>query len=213
MNIFYTSGTTGTPKKIIHSWKYIQKCAQSAIDLYEYSKESNVLNMYPNTSIAYYSLTSYPAQLAHSNLHNFYWNPYSFKDVFLDFNPTHIGCTPRQISILMKTKGWDLIDFQNIKIIIGAEKVKQELIDLLIAKGAIVFTTYGSTEFPPPVLTGINTEWFSLRSSYDISFRDNELMIEGIPTGDVFELTENSCRFIKRLSTVSSQKTWKSFNE
>lgn len=200
-----TSGTTGKQKIVYHNWHNIEKHAYYSLYKYGIHQHSVILNMYPNSSIAHYTLTSYPAILAKATLSNFVWNPYNFKNA-IDIKPTHIGCTPKQIEILSKTKAWKSINLKNVKIIIGGEKVNQELIKMLNDKGCRVYVTYGSTEFPPAYMTGFNSEWLVLNNRS--TFIDNELHIDNIPTGDLFEVVNNKCRFIKR-KVESKNITWK----
>lgn len=202
----YTSGSTSAPKKVVHSWSLIHKCAIKSIQLYSYSYTSHVLNMYPIQSIAYHTLTSNPAKIADATVHDFMWNPYEFYKVHSDLKPTHIGCTPRQIDILSKIKSWKNINLENTKIIIGGEKVEQYHLDLLHDKKAKVFVTYGSTEFPPAFMTGIDSQWLTINDR--CKFIDSELLIDNKPTGDLFEVSNNKCKFIKR-KVESDNITWK----
>ena len=205
MLILLTSGTTGEKKVINHSWHTIEKYAQDSLYKYDIKNHSKILNMYPNTSIAHYTLTSYPAKLVKATLHNFTWNPYNFENA-MSIEPSHIGCTPRQIEILSKTKAWKNINLKDVKTIIGGEKVNHEQIKMLNDKGSKVYVTYGSTEFPPAYMTGFNSEWLVINDRS--TFVDNELHIDGAPTGDLFEVVNSKCRFIKR-KFESKNLTWK----
>jgi acyl-coenzyme A synthetase/AMP-(fatty) acid ligase len=207
MVILYTSGTTDAPKKVVYSWSQIEKMANYAIEFYGYDYRSRILNMYPSSSIAHYSLTAYPAKKADAYLHNFFWNPYNFENIIKSFSPTHIGCTPKQIDILSKTKAWNNISLDDINIIIGGEKVTQNIIDLLLIKKCNIYVTYGSTEVPPPFMTGINSEWLQINNR--CNFVNGELLIDGHSTGDIFEIKDNLCRFIKRKSEQLYNVTWK----
>ena len=75
-----TSGTTGKQKIVYHNWHNIEKHAYYSLYKYGIHQHSVILNMYPNSSIAHYTLTSYPAILAKATLSNFVWNPYNFKN-------------------------------------------------------------------------------------------------------------------------------------
>ena len=104
MITFFTSGSTGKPKQIRYQHSAIDKLADRAIELYNYNSSSRILNLYPNSSIAHYTISAYPAQKVKAELLNFYWNVYGFYNVFKKFEPTHIACLPKHILLYLKQK-------------------------------------------------------------------------------------------------------------
>jgi len=209
MITFFTSGSTGKPKQIRYQYSALDKLADRAIELYKYDSSSRILNLYPNSSIAHYTISSYPAQRAKAELLNFYWNVYGFYSVFKNFNPTHIACLPRHIMLLSKTKTWKDIDFLGCTIIIGGDKIDKDMLKMLINKKAKVITTYGSTENAPPVLLGENSLWMTSIEKNVTLKHDGELYINNKPTGDLFRMSEDRYfKFVSRKNKIIN-KTWK----
>jgi hypothetical protein len=68
---------------------------------------------------------------------------------------------------------------------------------------------YGMTEMPPPVFIGYNSESFDFTPTdgYTVDFTDEgECVINGLHTGDIFNVTER--KFLKRKVTANGN-TWK----
>lgn len=208
MLTFFTSGSTGDSKLIRYQYSAIDKLADKAIGLYKYDSSSRILNLYPNSSIAHYTISAYPAQKVKAELLNFYWNVYGFYNVFKKFEPTHIACLPKHILLLSKTKAWKEINFSGCTIIIGGDKIEKEILKMLIDKNAKVITTYGSTENAPPVLIGKNSLWMKPVEK-NISIHNSELHVNNKPTGDLFKVSEdNYYKFLSRKDKIIN-KTWK----
>ena len=209
MITFFTSGSTGKPKQIRYQHSAIDKLADRAIELYNYNSSSRILNLYPNSSIAHYTISSYPAQRAKAELFNFYWNVYGFYSVYQNFNPTHIACLPKHIALLSKTKTWKDINFLDRVIILGGDEIDKDMLKMLINKKAKVMTTYGSTENAPPVLLGENSLWMKPIEKNISVKHDGELYVNNKPTGDIFKISEDRYyKFISRKDKIVN-RTWK----
>lgn len=208
--IIRTTGSTGAAKVITHSWDYIDSIVNKSINLFNLNNKDRILNLYPSHTIANWTLTSLPAYKVGCEIYNIPWNVYDFIKIVNEYKPTFIGIVPSHIKLLSKTKGWNDLTFSGCRINIGADKVTQEDIDLLLGKGAeIVYHTYGMSEIPPPLAYSINSEWLDCDTiEYPYYFNDNdELFINGINTHDCFKREQNKMSFCGR--QMLSRKTWK----
>jgi long-subunit acyl-CoA synthetase (AMP-forming) len=207
----FTSGSTKEPKEIVHSWDYIKSCALRSIEEIRLTKDDIVLDVFPGNTIAHYTVTALPAQLAGAKLITANFDPYSYIKLFNRYRPTYISLIPRHWEILSKTKGWDNFDMSSVRyMVVGSGVCSQEMIDSFRARGVkIVANWYGMTEMPPPVLVGYNTEEFEFtpKEGYTVEFTDEgECVVNGWRTGDLFNTTER--KFIRRCITAENT-TWK----
>lgn len=207
----FTSGSTKEPKEIIHSWEYIRSCALRSIKEISLTKDDVVLDVFPGNTIAHYTVTAMPAQLAGSRLISANFNPYTYFTLFNQHRPTYISLIPKHWEILSKTKSWTNIDMSCVRyMVVGSGRCPQKMIDDFRSKGVeLVANWYGMTEMPPPVLIGYNTEEFDLtpKSGYTVEFTDEgECIINGHHTGDLFDVT--SKRFLRRKDNATTA-TWK----
>jgi acyl-coenzyme A synthetase/AMP-(fatty) acid ligase len=129
----------------------------------------------------------------------------------MNLKPTVIALIPRHIEVLEKTKGWNSLDMSCVRYMVtGSQPISQNLINSLRDRGVqVVANWYGMTEMPPPVLISYNSEAFELipKNGYQIKFsNDGECIINGMPTGDLFDLNTN--KFLRRKLTPNGQ-TWK----
>lgn len=203
-----TSGSTDQPKKVKHSWDYIRKCALASAKEIQLTNEDRVLDVFPSNTIAHYTITAYPALLKKASLYSMQFNPYDYIDMFNTIQPSVISLIPRHLEILKKTKNFYKTKMKCVRYMItGSSKIEQDFIDTFKELGVqTVANWYGMTEYPPPIMIGYNSINFT-KISKNIWFSDEgECMINGWPTGDIFDV--NNKTFLHRKSE-SNGKTWK----
>lgn len=211
--ILYTSGSTAGPRQIHHRAESVNKFINMAAKAQGLTSQDRVLNMLPSHVIGYYTVTAGPAMAVGATLCTSEWDPYRWLKLFQEFKPTVTVIIPRHYEILSKLKGWEDLDMSCLRyLVMGAGTVKQEYIDDILSKGVQqVATWYGLTEFPPPVIAGINTDCFDLTRSYgdySVEFSDEgEIIIDGYLTGDLFDTTTG--RFLRRKKEVIGVPNWK----
>lgn len=206
-----TSGTTKEPKKVIHSWDYIEKCIQRSIKEIELSQNDTVLDVFPANTIAHYTITAMPAYRAGAQLISAKFEAIDYLQRFNQCRPTYIALIPRHWEILKEHAEWQNMDLSCVRYMVtGSGIVPQIMIDDFVSKGVkTVANWYGMTEHPPPVFLGYNTESFDFEShGYTVEFTDEgECIIDGFYTGDLFDVKNK--KFLRRKNTTSNVKTWK----
>lgn len=210
MNVtLFTSGSTKEPKTVLH--QDMEKYVYASIKETGLSERDTVLDVFPANVIAHYTITAQPARTVGAHLISANFEPYNYIRLFNEYRPTFISLIPRHYDILSKTKGWDNLDMSSVRYMVtGSSSISQQMIDDFLSKGVkTVANWYGMTEFPPPVLVGYNSESFDLtpRQGYNVSFADDgECIINGVETGDIFDL--HSKKFLKR-KLDGNGSTWK----
>jgi long-subunit acyl-CoA synthetase (AMP-forming) len=205
----FTSGSTKEPKQVSHDNMLVH--VKRSVKETGLGPRDRVLDVFPSNVIAHYTITAQPALYAGAHLVSANFDPYNYIKLFKEFKPTFISLIPRHIEILEKTKEWESLDMSCVRYMVtGSQTITQILIDNLRNKGVqTVANWYGMTEMPPPVFVGYNSASFDMkpREGYSISFdEDGECIINGLPTGDVFDLNTNT--FLKRKLTANGP-TWK----
>lgn len=209
MITLHTSGSTKEPKEISHT-NMAFHIARSIKEIGLTSKDI-VLDVFPANVIAHYTVTALPAITAGSHLISIQFEPYKYCRLFKKYQPTYISLLPKHIELLEKTKDWDTLDMSCVRYMVtGSQLIEQSMIDNLLSKGIqLVANWYGMTEMPPPVFVGYNTASFDFtpKDGYSVEFTPEcECIINGMPTGDIFDLTTN--KFLHRKETANGQ-TWK----
>jgi acyl-coenzyme A synthetase/AMP-(fatty) acid ligase len=203
-----TSGSTADPKCITH--QNILHHAQRCVDEVNLTSSDIVLDVFPSNVIAHYTITAVPALIAGAHLVSMMFDPYQYIKTFNQYQPTYISLIPRHITILEKTKEWANLDMSSVRYMVtGSQPVPQQMIDMLLSKGVkLVANWYGMTEFPPPVMIGYNSECFeTISNHYAVTFaQDGECIINGAPTGDIFDTTRNLFLYRKN---GNQNLTWK----
>lgn len=210
MNVtLFTSGSTKDPKQVHHS--DLIPHVQRSIKETGLTSKDRVLNVFPSNVIANFTVTSIPAITVGAHLITANFEPFNYIKLFNEFQPTYISLIPRHYEILSKTKGWDNFDMSCVRYMVtGSSTITQEMIDAFRDRGVqTVANWYGMTEMPPPVFIGYNSESFDFTPTdgYTVDFTDEgECVINGLHTGDIFNVTER--KFLKRKVTANGN-TWK----
>lgn len=210
--ILSTSGTTKEPKLVNHSWSFIEHCIQASIREIHLTSKDIVLDVFPQNTIAHYTVTAMPAYRANAILISTKFNAEDYIQKFKQYNPTYIALIPRHWELLREQPEWEKLDMSSVRYMVtGSGPVTQLMIDDFLNKGVkLVANWYGMTEFPPPVLVGYNSESFDIKpkSIGQVTFdKDGECFINNIATGDIFDL--RSMKFLKRKSDNINENTWK----
>ena len=206
-----TSGTTKPPKKIVHSWQYIDNAIHRSINEIGLTAGDIVLDVFPANTIAHYTVTAMPAYRVGAQLISAKFEATEYIKMFKEHQPTYIALIPRHWEILREHAEWNNLDMSSVRYMVtGSGPVLQEMIDDFLNKGVkTVANWYGMTEMPPPVFVGYNTESFDFKSNgYTVEFTDEgECVIDGFHTGDIFDTTTKM--FLTRKNIPSNTNTWK----
>jgi len=208
----FTSGTTGDPKLVCHSAENMSLYSSIAAATIGLTSRDRVLNVLPSHTIGYHVVTAGAAAWAGAELLSAQFDPYTWVKLFREFQPTYTVLIPRHIDILSRLKAWQDLDMASLRYVVtGSQRVEQHHIDSLLDRGVgRVGNWYGMTEFPPPVLIGHNSVSFSLNHTYGrrVEFTSaGECVIDGVPTGDIFDLSNRTFSHRKQAMTGSTWKT------
>lgn len=209
--VLYTSGSTAEPKIVIHNSHTVQQMLTRSITELQLTSNDAVLNIFPSNVIAYYSITGLPAISIGAKLINLKFDPYEYIRCFNEHRPTVTAIIPIHWEILNKTKEFQNLDMSCVRYcVVGSKSISVEMIEDLKKKGIkTVGNWYGSTEDPPPVFVGYNSNQFDFtpKLNYSVSFAsDGECIINDRLTSDVFDLQTKT--FLKR-KNIANGKTWK----
>lgn len=218
MITLHTSGSTDEPKRVTHSWEYINQCAKRSIAEIKLTSKDRVLDVFPLNTIAHWTITGYPSVLSGAEYHCSNFTPYTYLEEFKRIQPSYISLIPRHLELLQATKGFKNLDMSCVRYMVtGSTKIEQEFIDAFKKQGVqLIANWYGMTEFPPPILIGYDSTSFDIQNTptddhlmfHPVTATSNlcELIINGRSTGDIFDM--NTKTFSHR-RTSPNGKTWK----
>lgn len=144
--ITYSSGTTGTPKRIWHSKDKLNL----ALEVYKrtnlFDSSSKVLNFLSLQHIGGLMM-DLSAKYVGAKCDNIKFNAFTFLDQLSEYS--HTMLPDSSISALRKTKRFNDYDFSNKFIHCGTEPHNKENIKALVEQGATAFCNWGMTEVGP----------------------------------------------------------------
>ena len=207
--VFYTSGTTGTPKQKF--WKWRQLLETNVLP--QFQPSTRWLSAYSMDSFASFQTIIFGLAVAEQ----LYW---------IDPNQT-INCLQDQCTVFNKVLStptfWRrnlLIDNSNYtvkSVSLGGEPVLQDFIDLLVSKLSLEKLThiYASTEFGSIYSISDGKEGFPLsdlnkprRNGNTLSVKNDELWIKpqqettSLPTGDLVEIKDSRVLIVGRKEDI-----------
>ena len=215
----YTSGSTDKPKKVTHSWIYLQECARWSAKEIGLTSDDIVLDVFPANTIAHWTITAFPAFLSGAQYVSSLFGTYTYPELFNRVKPTFISLIPRHLELLLGTKGFKDLDMSCVKYMVtGSSKIDQSFIEEFKNRGVqTIANWYGMTEAPPPVMIGYDSPTFDLatinQNRWHVMFKPlgehirlAECMINGVATGDIFDM--ETMQFHSRKDDADG-KTWK----
>ena len=219
MLTLFTSGSTDEPKRVTHSWEYINQSAERSVKEIGLTKDDIVLDVFPANTIAHYTITAVPAYISGAQLVSANFNALTYPTLFSSIKPTYIALIPRHLELLQKTKGFKDLDMSCVRYMVtGSSKIEQSFIDAFKERGVqTVANWYGMTEYAPPVMIGYDSPSFDLNTIDEsvthvmfnpITATSNlaHCIINGRSTGDIFDM--NTKTFSHRMNTANG-RTWK----
>ncbi len=178
--VYYTSGSTSKPKKIVHSYELMRMVAEENCRYNNYVKHDYIVNMsLPAASIGYPVLSVLPALISGCKLKVRAFNPYDYLEEIKE--ATHAFILPAVYRVLKKTTKWITFNFTGMTISCGADIVPEGIKDDVLSKGAIKFHhLYGSTEVPPAISDSEDERWIcqNLSPLIDCYAEEDELFIK-----------------------------------
>ena len=219
MLTLFTSGITDEPKRVTHSWEYINQSAKLSAKEIGLTKDDIVLDVFPANTIAHYTITALPAYISGAQLVSANFNALTYPTLFSSVKPTYIALIPRHLELLQKTKGFKDLDMSCVRYMVtGSSKIEQSFIDAFKERGVqTVANWYGMTEYAPPVMIGYDSPSFDFNTIDEkrthvmfnpITATSNlaHCIINGKSTGDIFDM--NTKTFSHRMN-IANGKTWK----
>lgn len=219
MLTLFTSGSTDEPKRVTHSWEYINQSAERSVKEIGLTKDDIVLDVFPANTIAHYTITALPAYISGAQLVSANFNALTYPTLFSSIKPTYIALIPRHLELLQKTKGFKDLDMSCVRYMVtGSSKIEQSFIDAFKERGVqTVANWYGMTEYAPPVMIGYDSPSFDFNTIDEsvthvmfnpITATSNlaHCIINGRSTGDIFDMDTKT--FSHRINTANG-RTWK----
>lgn len=219
MLTLFTSGSTDEPKRVTHSWEYINQSAKLSAKEIGLTKDDIVLDVFPANTIAHYTITALPAYISGAQLVSANFNALTYPTLFSSVKPTYIALIPRHLELLQKTKGFKDLDMSCVRYMVtGSSKIEQSFIDAFKERGVqTIANWYGMTEYAPPVMIGYDSPSFDFNTIDEkrthvmfnpITATSNlaHCIINGKSTGDIFDM--NTKTFSHRMN-IANGKTWK----
>ena len=175
--ITYSTGSTGTPKKIWHSELKLNLACEVYKRTHNLNSRSSILNFLTTDHIGGLMM-NLAGEYVGCKVTQTKLNPFSYLDKLRDYS--HTMLTDSTITALRKVKQFDDYDFTDKFLHVGTEPHTMENIIALVERGATVFCNWGMTEIGPVC---VNTTF----EPYDVD-RVKRYFEPGALLGDNFEI-------------------------
>jgi len=229
--VVFTTGTTGEPKPVLHSFDSIKNAIESNTRLLDITEDDVLINFLPTWTIGTYIYTV-PTYLKKGKIFHDKFTPEGFKE-YLKYKPTTTLLIPTMIDMMIDSGlSFDLSSFRNIGT--GAEQVEKRHIEYLFRLGAKSVThMYGSSEAIPLSLyntfSSIDEVELGLKKVPTFKYKNSDsLLISGTSVaesyyeGDKIEWYDSRDHFIfkdnlfywqNRTDNIVKKKGWKAVVE
>jgi acyl-coenzyme A synthetase/AMP-(fatty) acid ligase len=157
---FYTSGTTGEPKPVVHTADTLRVVAQYNAKSFNLEKDSRALSFIPPCTIGFSSIKLLPSLEVGCDLYMEEFNPFSILDKIEEIKPTFLTLVPAMYNILKRHERWNDTDLSFLDtVLVGGDVVATGTLDEFRSKGVRqAITGWGSTEVPPCWISKVEGE-------------------------------------------------------
>jgi acyl-coenzyme A synthetase/AMP-(fatty) acid ligase len=146
--MLYSTGTTGTPKKIYSSPEKLLANIRNEIKAFNINEESHILNCSPMEHItAYY--VSLPALFVGAKVTQKVLSPVEYLETLCTTKVTHTVVPPLKLKEVMEDPMFNDLILDGTYVIFGKNFVTKEDVRVWIKKGAYVITNWGMSEIGP----------------------------------------------------------------
>lgn len=219
-----TSGTTGTPKRVVHSRETIEQVVDSNINILNLDKNSRILSCFSPRGIAFSVLAVYLGLKLKCDLYIESFRGINYIDRIHQIRPTHTLLLPNVWKTLHKHNKWKTLDYSSIDTLItGSDFTPKGMLDELREHGPNkVYNVYGSTEVPPILLYSEEENVYtskSLAPGGELDIIDNQICCKWSSqssawmSGDYVEGDKNHFKLCGRAKNMFKQDVIRVFPE
>ena len=147
----YSSGSSGESKPYFQPPAKIKAANEVARKVQGITSDSKIYTIMKMTHAGGLFAQTLPGYEVGATIQIESFNPYQFIREITNY--THSIVSPLQAKVIMKTKGFQNIDFSGIVISCGSEPVTWDIIESFVSKGAKFIAVWGMSEIGPFAIT------------------------------------------------------------
>lgn len=197
--IFYTGGTTGFPKGVVHSHSAIASNGMCGVVEFDLDDRSTYLHAAPMFHLADYALLIATTTVTGTHVFMPAFDPGAVPKSIAENNVTHIVLVPAMIKMVLDNPAIDEFDVSGLeRIVYGASPISVAVLERLIEKlpGCGLVQAWGQTELAP-LATILRPEHHIVggpklrsagRATYGVRIKIVDVNDNEVPQGDVGEL-------------------------